>query len=561
MTESRRFVETQAHEFTANFNYNEAGLAPWFAFDRLVKQAGGSFETTMEAFGVTWEVVVYYQEGNLLAPESGTTPAGATISHETIREFRVQLKAIDGGNADRSVNYHVRPRWMGMEAESSDGVCHEIPVPESLANTQTDAVNVKMSGSNIEFTRYDDLLREAAKAVDVNPAYFGERHETSNVQDAARYVRVNRDASGPIHSRTGPLAGLAHVLETDREGYRKLVQNDDDERGRNRPGYQHTVTLGPTRIREVFPGNSVPVEIKHYYSLEAVDRDPSDALAHPKLEVSYQVGRWDGKANAATDSDLEELSEELDDWVYSVLTSAGLDVRAGVPGQQTFVEDEYFEATNGTTTATAAELDVTQVRHEQESVVFKHLGGGLSPVEQETLQTLVTDGGEVTPTDIAEENDRHPDSVRRALRRMNDLVEYQYDDLALKSTYVAELVADKLEQAKEAVTDATMATVEAKEAARRGLDEATSAFLAWREKHVSQWEDHDEAPTVDLGEASSVHEVKQLLREGLDLWTETSHNPATFRQGRVVYRIDEKRVVMDIWKRLNTKARSVTTGG
>jgi len=41
------------------------------------------------------------------------------------------------------------------------------------------------------------------------------------------------------------IAGLAHLLENDRQGFRKLVQNDDDEQGRNLPGYYHTVTLGP----------------------------------------------------------------------------------------------------------------------------------------------------------------------------------------------------------------------------------------------------------------------------------------------------------------------------
>lgn len=45
---------------------------------------------------------------------------------------------------------------------------------------------------------------------------------------------------------------MGHLLENDREGYRKVVQNDQNERGETLSSYYHTVTLGEKRIREVF---------------------------------------------------------------------------------------------------------------------------------------------------------------------------------------------------------------------------------------------------------------------------------------------------------------------
>lgn len=68
-------------------------------------------------------------------------------------------------------------------------------------------------------------------------------------------------------------------------------------------------------------------------------------------------------------------------------------------------------------------LDVTEIRSTQESVVIRHLADGLSPVQWESLETLVTDGGEVSPADIAEDHGRHVESVRRALRGIEDLIE------------------------------------------------------------------------------------------------------------------------------------------
>jgi radical SAM superfamily enzyme YgiQ (UPF0313 family) len=68
-----------------------------------------------------------------------------------------------------------------------------------------------------------------------------------------RSVRVHWKDSGPIHAYDGPIPSMSHLLESDRAGHRKNVQNDDDEQGPNVSGYYHTVTLGPWRIPEAFP--------------------------------------------------------------------------------------------------------------------------------------------------------------------------------------------------------------------------------------------------------------------------------------------------------------------
>jgi hypothetical protein len=266
------------------------GLSPWFAFDRVVKDAGGGIGdddgVQIDALGDTWTVTLQYQESAVLPPVDGETSAGTDIEHETIREFRLNVEANDDVG-QRSANYHIRPRWQGMEAETNDGRRKDIPVPEWLANRETDAINVRISGSNIPFDEYGTLLREAADAVGVSRRYFKQkhRHRTSNIQDAARYVRLHTDVSGPVFGETGPLVTLARVLETDREGYRKLVRNHEDYHGENLPGYYVTATLGQQRVQEVMPNHKLPVECKHYYAKDALSRAMSDPLRHPKLRL------------------------------------------------------------------------------------------------------------------------------------------------------------------------------------------------------------------------------------------------------------------------------------
>ena len=543
MTDSRRIVDPQCHEFTANLNYNDDGLKPWLAADRRVKQGDGSIKlehADLDALDESATVKLYYQESSLLPPNNGETLAGTRVDHDTIREFRIRVEANDG-LGERKVNFHIRPRWANLEAERDDGTKVEIPVPDELANNDTDAVSIRASGSNIPFDQYDDLLAQAADALGIRSGYFHDPNPTSNIQDAARYVRIHCDQSGPIHARDGPLVGLAHVLENDRQGYRKIVQNDDDEQGRNAPGYYHTATLGPDRIREVYPDHALPAEVKHYLKRDALERTKSDPLRHPKLEAAYQVS----KANETLrydDDGIQQVTTELDEIVYSVLADAGISLRGG--DGSPYVEDTYFDAENAHTDANIVSLDLAQVRHEQENVVVKHLSDGLSPVEQEALGTLVTDGGQVSPDDIAETNERNRDVVYRALDRMDDLVDREYGRVSLQSTYVAELVHDAIRNAKDAVGKATTATAEALEAADRGLDERTSAFIAWAEKHGIAYTEKDDSVKISIGEvdADSQREarsrVKEMLREGLGLWKDMNRDEAVYRAGQWTARVE-----------------------
>lgn len=452
--DGQTLVEPQSHGFWAEYNYNHAGLRPFFALDNAVKTADGSRTETFIALNETWEVTLYYQDSGAVVPESGTTPAGTELDLENIREFRLQVDAQDGHDL-KSVNYHVRPRWKGMLMERNDGSRVRHPVPDVLANTETDAINVDMRGSNIPFDEYAPLLEAAAEAVDVGGWYFAaeERHPTSSIVDMERYVRLHKDVSGPIHAQDGPLTNLAHVMANDRDGYRKQIVNDEDNHGQNLPGFYHAATLGPERVQEVMPSHSLPVRCKHYFEKEALARDDDDPVAHPKLEVSYRQKRTDETLYV---DDLESAIEELDEWVYSILSDAGLDLRAG---GATYVPDFYFDAENATSAASIVDLDLAQVRHEQESIVYRHLAdGGFAPTDRDVLEYLVTDGGEVSPLSMAEAIDRHEDTVYASLQRMHDLVEHQYDSLALKSTYLAELVTDALDEAEKAVERATLAS-------------------------------------------------------------------------------------------------------
>jgi len=544
-----RAIKPAWHEFAANLLFAEDGLAPYFAADSQVKAGGGSQRARFEVAGECWNVKLYYQDSGIAHP-GPSLPTGTEFRLQEIREFRLHVSRASDEDAvgEQSFNAHIAPRWQGMEVEKDDGTRFEMDVPEEL----DEGVNVRIQGSNINAFRYSRLLKRAAEAVGISMGYFEDPLEFSNTQDAERYVRVHTDESGPVHARDGPIATMGHLLEDDRTGYRKVVQNDDDEHGRNLPGYYHTVTLGPERVQEAFPSHELPVEVKHYYAREAYERDESDPLAHPKVGMSYQVSRWDDTLGADEEA-LAQLERELDRVLHAVLIDADLDV-CPEHGRGPFVEDAYFGAEVAEGFEEPPTLEMAHIHHEQESVVLKHVKDGLSPVEWESLEMLVTDGGEVSPADIAAEKGRHVDSVREALRRMDDLVQREYGSLSLRSTYVAELVHDAIQRAEEAVRDAASATAKGLEAAERGLDERTSALLAFRDRYNIDYQNKRDARLkIRFGELDPEADPSPsfLAKRAFDLWTQAKQDTERFRSALVEWtRPGGERCRIDAWRLL-----------
>jgi len=123
----------------------------------------------------------------------------------------------------------------------------------------------------------------------------------------------------------------------------------------------------------------------------------------------------------------------------------------------------------------------------------------LSPTEWGALGTLVSDGGELSPKQIAEATGFYPDSIRRGLNRIDGLVEREYGFVNLCSSYVAELFHDAVIQAREQTQWTVEAGTKALQAAERGLDENTSAFIAWAAKHGVNLKEGREDISLKLG--------------------------------------------------------------
>jgi len=268
--------------------------------------------------------------------------------------------------------------------------------------------------------------------------------------------------------------------------------------------------------------------------------------------VSYQVSKWDDSVGVSLD-EIAEIQRELDRTLRAVLEDADVTMTPGADGGP-FFEDAYFDAEQEELEESERppELNLTRIRNEQESIVIRELtaNGGLSPVEEEALGTLVTDGGKVSPADIAEEHGRNVGSVRRALRRIDDMVERKYGEVALRSPHVAEMVHDSVQKMREASKELTEVTGQALLSAERGLNDATSAVMTWCAKHGVEVDNRGEAiEAIRLGEIESrgrsdskglLRGVRWELREGFQRWTGAGRSAEAFKNATVYWREEDR---------------------
>jgi len=524
-----QLIEPAPHEFAAQFNYDR-GLDPYFALDQVIKSGDGSEESTFSFEGQRYEVTAYYQDSNIIHPGE-TTPTGTPFRLDEIREFRLSIEAVEGDDqaGQKSFGAHVRPRWERMSVENKYGDERQLNVPF------TEGINIQIQGSNIAFQDYRPLLCRAMRALNVSPDYVKRPHGSSVVTQAEMYLRVHEDVSGPVHARDGPLARMGHLLEDDRAGRRRTEQADVAEDGEKVPGYRHQAGVDEDRIQEIFPDHSLPKQVKHYRTRESHNLSSDDPLRHPKVGAIYYPKLWRdrGENHGVAPAELAQLREELEEMVLSILHDAGIDVTSSQP----YIADDYFSAETTDRDRQVVNLPLEDIRATQESVVMKHVSDGLSPVEWEALETLVTDGGEVSPQDIADSGGFHEDSVYRALDGIDEMLEREYGSVSLRSSYVGELVHDTVQQARQRTREAVEAGAKALEAAERGLDERTSALVAWASKHTENFRESDDGISVRFGEieADSVNdaerEIRRKIREGKQLWDDARKSDIPWRLG------------------------------
>ena len=171
---------------------------------------------------------------------------------------------------------------------------------------------------------------------------------------------------------------------------------------------------------------------------------------------------------------------------------------------------------------------------------MKHVVDGLEDSDIDVLDVLVSDGGDVSPQDVAEETGWHIDTIYRAIDRIEDLVEHSYDELTLRSHFIAERVCEAVQHAREHLTNATE-TLAASLEQTVGMDLANDALLEWVDGWGIEVDDRRDAQlALRFGRLEMTrNEFIVVLTNGLHEWMRAGWHRDRFLEAEVDVRLQD----------------------
>lgn len=169
-------------------------------------------------------------------------------------------------------------------------------------------------------------------------------------------MRLLRSESGPLYAPDGPIARTHTLIQGDRSGYRKHVEDNT-----KLPGYYVTATIEGEKASDLIRGHDLGKELKHYYLKEPQAYGSDEAPYHPKFEVSYQTKHTDKTVRW---TDLEATRRELEETVLNCLEWSGLAAKAE---SDLFMRDDPFWTVENTTESRKlVQCPLPEIENEQE---------------------------------------------------------------------------------------------------------------------------------------------------------------------------------------------------
>jgi hypothetical protein len=547
-----------SHEFDVHFHFASDGLKPYYALDRVRKDWGDRWQSEGKpttAFGFSgdeWKATLDY-DSQPLQPWSDPS-----YRLETTPLFRIYFVACDqlydGERPDRSQRVRggtmtIRPRWPDMHKEDGQKVRGYMDLGKPYLDVQVQA-------SNIDFEDYLDLVRETFDALGVSSSYLRDPEPSSNINDAALYVRPKRDQSGPIHAADGPIARMHNLMMSDREGYRSHHADH-----RKLPGYHVAAQIDDDRAGKLIPGHQLGKEVKHYYPKNPKGRDPDDPLYHPKVEDSYQTSVTDATVYWRREGglDIQDLRRELEEVLFNVLDWSDLSVGAD---PDVYEEDAYYDPTaTKQRSRKLVECPLPRIEDEQERTVIR-LWREMTESDRAVTGVLLSDGGTISPQEAANETGYSYRTLRRVIERMEGFIDHAYGELSIGSDYMAQEMLERMRASAKNFKEA--AETGAMEVADAVNESGRTTWDKWRRQYNVTVRDGgtNARKVLKIGyRVEDLQEARYILREAATAYRDSFDDPAELSgiQAVITYTDGTRETLVDVqgfaWRNISADSR------
>jgi len=185
-----------------------------------------------------------------------------------------------------------------------------------------------------------------------------------------------------------------------------------------------------------------------------------------------------------------------------------------VTGGEQYQKDAYFKPDDRERRSMKlVDCPLPEIESEQEAAVMR-LWGDMNPSERATVDTLLSDGGEIAPQDVADETGYCYDTILRAVDRLEEFVDHTYGELKIKSDFAAQKMLKRVHAAEEQFRQSIGSTV--MQAADDAQGIASDALERWKQNYdagIDQTRDDCRALLKPRITALDRDDAKRIARE------------------------------------------------
>lgn len=268
-------------------------------------------------------------------------------------------------------------------------------------------------------------------------------HEMSNITTFERYVRLNRSISPKVVGQSGIMRRFLHLC-ADEKGSQFQYKVDNQEI----VGKNHRAVLPKQDAKRLISGHRYGKQIKHYHPKHVRTEDETDPLFHPKVGVLVKKSLNDG--NAIKWRKKDELRREIEETLINTLYWADIPTKAD---PTTFVSDHHFEVKPAESPVSLEQDPTPEMEAQQEALLVTQMRD-LCESDVAVLETLVTDGGEQHPEEIAESTEYGISTIYRALERLEGLVRNENATVTFSTEKIKQEVAAIAEKTEHHIENA-----------------------------------------------------------------------------------------------------------
>jgi molybdenum-dependent DNA-binding transcriptional regulator ModE len=184
-------------------------------------------------------------------------------------------------------------------------------------------------------------------------------------------------------------------------------------------------------------------------------------------------------------------------------------------GADVWESDAYFSGEGGEQRQRKlVECPLPEIEDQQEQAVM-NIWGNMTAADRDVTELLLTDGGEISPRDAADETGYSYRTIRRVVNRCEEIIEHTYGQLSLGSKHQRQMLLDRLHAAeqgfKDALEDAVLSAADEQQDVKR------SRWSEIKRKYNIQVVDDPDEPyqrLIKVGyEPSSRPEAKEAIKE------------------------------------------------